>query len=198
MTNKNPLTIPVFGTVPVEITIFPSSIQLPVGPLAQPSISRIRIRDVITNITISDPVASVPGVEVSFSVLQTNHTYEVQAVFPRNFVAQPGQNVTVKTDNPRFPTLTIPVTPQPGMAQPRQPVVIPPPAGAGSPAAANAPRTIAVGSPAGFPAPSNATNTPGPSATRLPVPPTAALANASNNPMSAPPMPPMPPMPPNR
>ncbi len=196
MTNRNPLTIPVFGTVPVEITVLPSSIQLPAGPLAQPSISHIRIRDVVTNITLSDPAASAPGVEVSLSVLQTNHTYELQVVFPRDFVAQPGQNVTIKTDSPRFPTLTIPITPQPGLAQPRPPVVLPPPASTGLPAPANASMPISVGSPAGLPAPPVVANTPGPSPTRLPVPPGAALANASNNPVLMPPVPPMPPIPP--
>jgi len=129
-TNKNPLTIPVFETISPEITVFPPSIQLPVGPLTQPSTSHITIRENISNFTLSDPAASVPGVNVSMTIMQTNRIYVLTVVFPQGFAAQPGQSVvlTVNTDNPRFPVITVPVTSVPGMAQPitPRPVATPP------------------------------------------------------------------------
>jgi hypothetical protein len=127
-TNK-PLTISVFETISPEITVFPASIQLPAGPLVRPSTSRVTIRENITNMTLSDPAVSAPGVGVSMTVLQTNRTYVLAVAFPQDFTATAGQNITVKTDNPRFPTITIPVTPVPGLAQP-------PPAPVRSPAPA--------------------------------------------------------------
>jgi hypothetical protein len=127
-TNKPP-TISVFETISPEITVFPTSIQLPAGPLVRPSTSHITIRENITNITLSDPSMSAPGVGVSMSVLQTNRTYVLAVNFPQDFTATAGQNITVKTDNPRFPTITVPVTPVPGMAQPLPaPVRLPAPA----------------------------------------------------------------------
>jgi hypothetical protein len=145
-TNKNPLTITVYGTVMPEITVFPPGIQLPVSPLVQPIISRVTIRDYNTNLMVSNPAASVSGVDVSLLMLQTNRTYVLSVVFPRDFQAKPGQNVTVNTDNPRFPVITIPITPVPGMAQPVRPAVR---ANLGS--ATNAAR-------AGLPVPAVATN----------------------------------------
>jgi hypothetical protein len=161
-TNKDPLTIPVYGTITPEITIFPPSIQLPLGPLAQPSISHITIRENVTNITLSNPAMSVPGVDAYVAVLQTNRSYVLSVVFPQDFVARPGQSVTVQTDNPRFPAITVPVTPVPGMVQPMRPAGAIPPARAGL--TPPAPR-------AGSPLPASATNRP-------PMPPIpAARAN---------------------
>ena len=196
MTNKNPLTIPVLASVPAQIAIFPSSILLPVGPLNQPSISRITIRESITNFTLSNPAASVPGVDVSLATLQTNRTYVLSVVFPRDFVARPDQHVTVKTDNPRFPTITIPITPSWAWRNRRGPPSRLPPPGPVLPAPANPSNTASagsVGSTARLPATPIATITQGANPTRLPVPPGAALANASNSP----PLPPMPSMPPS-
>ena len=116
-TNRNPLTVSAFETVTPEITIYPTNIQLPVGPLPRSSISHVTIRENITNITVSDPVFSAPGVEVSISAVKTNRTYLLSVVFPQKFEARAGQNLIVKTDNPRFPTITVPVTPMPGLTQ---------------------------------------------------------------------------------
>jgi len=152
-TNKNPLIIPVFETIAPEITVFPASIQLPAGPLAQPSTSHITIRDNIANLGLSDPAVNFPGVNASVTVMQTNRIYVVSVVFPQGFAAQPGQNVvvTVKTDNPRFPTIAVPVAPVPGMAQPVRPPVAAPPLRTSL--LAPAPRAT-------FVAPANVTNTP--------------------------------------
>ena len=150
-TNKNPLIIPVFATVVPEITVFPATIQLPGGPLAQPSTSHITIRDNIANLGLSDPAVNFPGINASMTVMQTNRIYVVSVVFPQGFAAQPGQNIvlTVKTDNPRFPTITVPVTPVPGMAQPVRPPVAAPPLRAS---------LLAPGPQATFVAPANVTN----------------------------------------
>jgi len=179
-TNKNPLTIPVYETVSPEITIFPLNIQLPVGSLTQPLTSHVSIRDNIADFTLTDAAVNVPGVNVSTIMMQTNRIYVLTVTFPQGFAIQPGQGaaLTVKTDNPRFPLLTIPVTSVPGMAQPARPGQFgAPPADAAAlararlqpgqppvPAPVQPNRTIPepLGPPARFAAPANPTNAPQP------------------------------------
>jgi len=153
-TNRNPLTISVFETISPEITVFPSSIQLPVGPLVQPSRSVVTIRGNVANLAISDAAVNAPGVGVALTVMQTNRTYVLSVVFPAGFEAQAGQSValTVKTDNPRFPTISVPVTPLPGLAQPVRPAAAAPPM--------RTSRLSPAGPRAGLAAPANAANAP--------------------------------------
>jgi len=124
----NPLQIGVFETIFPEVTVYPVNIQLPAGPLAQASSNHIIIRGNGAELKLSSPGASVPGVDVSVSVIQTNRQYYLSAVFPKGFQLQPGPAVvlTVNTDNPRFPVLTVPVTPL--VAAVRRPPVVSPPA----------------------------------------------------------------------
>lgn len=128
-TNRNPLTISVVETVAPEITVFPTNIQLPAGPLAQPSRSLVTIRGNNADLTVSDPGVNAPGVGVALTMMQTNRTYVVSVVFPRGFEARSARNValTVKTDNPRYPAISVPVTALPGLAVPAPPQTASPP-----------------------------------------------------------------------
>jgi hypothetical protein len=162
-TNMNPLTISAFETITPEISVYPASIQLPVGPLAQSSVSRITIRENMTNMTLSNPALSVPGADVSILTLQTNRTYVLSVVFPEKFEARTGQTLTVKTDNPRFPTITVPVTPVPGLAQPVRPAGVVPPGRTGLvPPAARTAQPIPPNTAAASPQPALRANTPQP------------------------------------
>jgi hypothetical protein len=75
-------------------------------------------------------VVNAPGVEVAVMVMQTNRQYYLNIVFPAGFEARTNQNLalTVKTDNPHYPAITVPVMPVPGMALPARPAVRIPPA----------------------------------------------------------------------
>jgi len=151
-TNKNPLIIPVFATIYPEITVFPLNILLPTGPLAQPSTSHLQVRGNTANLALSDPEVNAPGVEIAVKVLQTNRQYYLDIVFPAGFEARTNENLalTVKTDNPRFPTITVPVTPVPGLPQPRRPAV----------ATAPVRTSMSPGARAGFAVPAASTNAP--------------------------------------
>ncbi|MGD0410194.1 MAG: DUF1573 domain-containing protein [Verrucomicrobiota bacterium] len=129
--SMNPLQIGVFETIFPEVTVYPASIQLPAGPLAQASTNHVIIRGNAADLNLFDPGANVPGVDVSVRVIQTNRQFILSAVFPQGFQMQPGQAValTFKTDNPRFPVLTVPVTPV--LAVIRRPPPVPPPARTG-------------------------------------------------------------------
>ncbi len=111
--NMNPFKISVLETIYPEIVVYPASIQLPPGPLAQANTNHVTIRGNSTNLILSDPGANVPGVEMSVTVVQTNRQYYLSVVFPKGFEARTNQDLvlTVKTDHPGFPVLSIPVTP---------------------------------------------------------------------------------------
>ena len=123
VSNRNPLKITVFETVLPEITVFPNSIQVQAAPLTQPSTSHITIRDNIADLHVSEASLNVPGSSVSTMIVTTNRQYYFSVTFPQGFDARGMTNLglTVKTDNPRFPTLTIPVTAVPAVT-PLQPL----------------------------------------------------------------------------
>jgi hypothetical protein len=123
----NPLKIGVSEIIYPEVTLFPTNIEMPAGPLSQAITNHITIRGNRANMTVSNPAANVPGVEMSVNVIQTNRQYYLIAVFPKEFVIQPGQNIilSVQTDNPLFPVLTVPIISKPGVIN--KPPVIPGP-----------------------------------------------------------------------
>ena len=120
ISNRNPLIITAFEQVFPEITIFPAALQVPSGPLSQPSTSHFSIRDNIADLHLSDPQINVPGASVSITIIQTNRQYYLAVTFPQGFEAGTNRHagLTIKTDNPRFPTLTIPVSPIPNVQLP--------------------------------------------------------------------------------
>jgi archaellum component FlaG (FlaF/FlaG flagellin family) len=128
-TNRNPLTISVFETIYPEITVFPPNLQVPAGLLTQPATTHLQIRGNADNLTLSDPAVNAPGVAIAVKTLQTNRQYYLDIVFPAGFDAATNQGLafTVKTDNPRFPSITVPIAIVPRLAQPiRAPVPGPP------------------------------------------------------------------------
>lgn len=129
-----PLKIGVFETLYPEVTVYPTNLQMPAGPLPRAATNHITIRGNSADLTLSGPAANVPGVDVSVNVIQPNRQYYLSAVFPKGFDFQPGRDIvlTVKTDNPRFPVLSVPVTPvpvinsRPPVPPPRRTSVLPP------------------------------------------------------------------------
>ena len=57
----NPLQIGAFETIFPEVTMYPASIQLPAGPLAQASTSHVIVRGNGGDLKLSNPGASSPG-----------------------------------------------------------------------------------------------------------------------------------------
>jgi hypothetical protein len=123
----NPLVIGAYETLFPELTLYPTNIQMPAGPLAQAVTNHIVIRGNSTNLTLSNPAANVPGVEVSVNVIQPNRQYYLCAVFPKGFEIPPGRDIllSVRTDNPHFPVLSVPVAPAPVVNNIRRPLAPP-------------------------------------------------------------------------
>ena len=152
-TNRNPLIVSVFEEIRPEIEVFPTYFTVPIGYLARAITNPpVTIREDKTNFTLFDPVVNVPGVQAFLAVMQTNRIYSLSVSFPQGFQAQAGEkiNVTMKTDNPNFPTISVPILPVPAPAQPARPPFTPSPA-----------RTALLppGARAGLAVPANATNT---------------------------------------
>jgi hypothetical protein len=128
LSGMNPLQIGVLVTIYPEVTVSPANILLPGGPLPQATTNHIVIRGNTANLTLSGPGANVPGVEVSLNVIQPNRQYYLSVVFPKGFEIQPGQSVllTVKSNHPRFPVLSVPVMPM-FSARRGLPPAVPPP-----------------------------------------------------------------------
>ena len=144
----NPLKIGVSETIYPDVTLYPTNIEMPAGPLSQAITNHITIRGNRSDLTLSNPAANVPGVEMAVKVVQPNRQYYLSAVFPQGFVIQPRQEIllSVQTDDPRFPVLTVPVTSKSGaintprvLPAPRRTSVLPPSILAVPAGASNAP-----------------------------------------------------------
>ena len=124
---RNPLTISVYETVLPEVTVYPAMIQVPHGPLPRALTNHITIRDDTADLSLSHPSANYPAIVTSVTMVQTNRRYSLDAIFPEGFVMPDDQSVTltVNSDNPRFPILTIPVTAMKPLV-PNRPQVPPP------------------------------------------------------------------------
>ncbi len=129
-TNKNPLVVSVFESIYPEITVFPQTLTIPAGPLLQPATTHLQIRGNAEDLALSGPAVNAPGVAIAVKTLQTNRQYYLDIVFPAGFDAATNQGLTftIKTDNPHFPAITVPIAVLPRVAQPvRTPVATAPP-----------------------------------------------------------------------
>ena len=126
---KSTIDVNIIETIFPEVRVYPETISVPAAPLAQALTNHITISDDAANITLSDPAASVPGIETSIVVSRTNRQYILNVVFAKDFVFPGDQPVllTVKTDNPRYPVLTVPVTPMLGLITRSRAGGVPPP-----------------------------------------------------------------------
>jgi hypothetical protein len=91
-------------------TLNPFQIMLPAGPLEKSTDSTIMIQNNGTNpVVLSEPMASVEGVEVHLAEQQPGRQFNLKLTFPAGFQQPSGVQVTVKTSNPKNPLITIPV-----------------------------------------------------------------------------------------
>jgi len=111
------LSITVLENIESEIQVFPAQLQIPNSPLTRPQTNIVTVRgNTEAPLILSNPAVNVPGVDVWAKTLVSNKQYSLFVTFPAGFVFPPGQSVavTVESDNPRFPLLSVPVRPMPG------------------------------------------------------------------------------------
>jgi copper(I)-binding protein len=139
-TNLAVLTVPVAVNAQPAVMVIPSYITLAPGPLANAVTNSVAIQNRSTNdLTLSEPVVNVPGVEARIQEMQPGRSFTALLAFPQGFEVPPGQQVelTVKSSNPKFPVVKVPVMQKPRPAPP--PVRPTPPAKPVSSSAATPP-----------------------------------------------------------
>jgi hypothetical protein len=128
-TNQPVLNVSVYANVQPSIVLIPSHITLPPGPLASAQAPQVTIQNNSTNLlSLSEPAVNVQGVETQLKENQPGRSFLVVATFPQGFELPPGQQVelTVKTSNPKYPVVKVPVTQLPRVATPPPPIKPPP------------------------------------------------------------------------
>jgi copper(I)-binding protein len=128
-TNPAVLSVSVYANVQPAIAVIPSHITLLPGPLANPQTPSVTIQNNSTNrISLSDPAVNTPAAQAQIKETQPGRSFTVLTTFPQGFELPPGQQLelTVKTSNPKYPVVRVPITQMPRPAAP-PPALRPPP-----------------------------------------------------------------------
>ena len=125
-TNAPVVNLPVYANVQASVLVMPKPVLLPLTPLQNQVPVSFTIQNNSANaLTLSEPAINVPGVDFQIKPTQIGRVYYVTLTFPQGFELHQGQPVvfTVKTSNPKFPVIEVPI-----VQGPRS--VVPPQAGA--------------------------------------------------------------------
>lgn len=113
------------------VSVIPSQVILPAGPLADRTQPTVTIHNNGNDrLVLSQPAINVPGAEVQLKEVQPGREFSLTLAFPAGFQSKPGQamEATVQSSNPGFPFVKVPVTqlpspPAPSPAAPSAPTV---------------------------------------------------------------------------
>jgi hypothetical protein len=111
-TNMPVLNVSAYATLRQPVTVTPARITLPPGPFSNVVHQAVTVRNTGTNsLVLSDPKVNVPGADVHVQEIQPGRVFNLSVDFPAGFEIKAGQRVevTVKSDHPRFPLITVPV-----------------------------------------------------------------------------------------
>jgi hypothetical protein len=111
-TQAQALTVTAYATVQMQVSVAPQQITLPAGPLTNAITQAFSVYYRGTNtLTLSDPKINLEGAEITIRTMQTGRVFAVQTKFPVGTKIKPGDGVqvTVKTDHPKHPLITVPI-----------------------------------------------------------------------------------------
>jgi hypothetical protein len=106
------IEIMIYLVVQQPVTVIPPQLLLPAAPFSNVVHQVITIRYIGTNsMVLAEPVVNVAGVSVKMKETESGRSYNLDLDFPGGFEVQPGQNVevSVKSNHPKFPRITVPV-----------------------------------------------------------------------------------------
>jgi hypothetical protein len=106
------ISITAFAMVQPLLTVNPPQIALPPGSLPNPMSFTLTIQNNGTNdVVLSEPHINAEGVGIQLKERQHGRDFNLMVNFPAGFQSQPAQNIqaTVKTTNPKFPLIQIPI-----------------------------------------------------------------------------------------
>lgn len=107
------LTANIGANVQAAVTVVPQQITLPPGPLANQTMPSITIQNNGTNaLTLSEWTTTAKEVQVKLNEANPGHLFTATLTFPQGYELPPGEQpvFTVKTSNPQFPVLKVPIT----------------------------------------------------------------------------------------
>jgi hypothetical protein len=115
-TNAPTLTANIGANVQAALTVVPMQITLPPGPLANQTTPQITIQNNSTNmLTVSEAATTAKDVQVKLKVANPGHLFTVALTFPQGYELPQGEHaeLTIKTSNPQFAVLRVPITQMP-------------------------------------------------------------------------------------
>ena len=123
-TNVPVLTVTAFAFVPPMITVTPSQLSLPPGPLAAATPLSVMIRNDSTNaLALSDATINAKDVGVDLQAVKPGRLFRATLTFPQGFKVPQGQQIefTLKSSHPLCPLVKVPVTEAAHPAEPPAP-----------------------------------------------------------------------------
>jgi copper(I)-binding protein len=111
-TNPAVITVPVAANVQPAVMVIPSYITLNAGPLDKATTNSVAIQNKSTNaLQLSKATVNVTGVSAEIRELRPGKDFTALVAFPQGFQVPLGQQVelSVKSSNPKYPLLKVPV-----------------------------------------------------------------------------------------
>jgi hypothetical protein len=109
------INVSAYIVVQQAIIVAPNQIKLPTGRLAAGLSTSVKILNKGTNaLALSEPRVNSPGIEVRLQEVQPGQVFGVMVNFPAGFQIKADKKieVTVKSNHPRYPLITVPVIQQ--------------------------------------------------------------------------------------
>jgi len=121
-TNSPLIHITAWANIMPPLMVMPPTLNLPPAPLTGAATPTITIQNNSTNsLVLTEPSINVPGVDIKLNELQPGRVFNITLSFPQGFTLPPGEPValTLKSSNPRMPTVSVPILHQPKPFVPR-------------------------------------------------------------------------------
>jgi hypothetical protein len=109
------INVNAYIAVQQAVIVAPAQITVPTGRLSGGLSSSVKILNRGTNaLVLSEPRVNSPGIEVRLQEVQPGQVFGLMVNFPAGFQTKPDKKieVTVKSNHPKYPLITVPVLQQ--------------------------------------------------------------------------------------
>lgn len=115
-TNLPPLNITVWANVQPALTVLPTQLTLPGGPMPTRMTPTVTLINNTTNpLSITEPAVSIPGIDFQLREVQPGRYFTIAVTFPQGFELTNKANamLTVKSSNPNYAEIRVPIVQMP-------------------------------------------------------------------------------------
>jgi hypothetical protein len=106
------INVPVIAMMQPLFNAMPATLTIPAGPITNSETISVFLRNMGSQpVALSDPSVDAQGVQAAINATQPGKVFAASVTFPGGFQMPVGKpmTLTVKTDNPRFPTVEVPI-----------------------------------------------------------------------------------------